>query len=164
LERWLMLLENVPTVFDTDALRPLIAIAESLTGQHYQAGEGGRTDTSLRVLADHARSMTFLVNDGVVPANAARGYVVGSVIRHAAFRLHDTFGFPIELTEELAEERGVAVDRGGFDAAMREQRQRAKAARKVTTLTEGGDAFYRELVAEHGTTEFTGYAEYETKA
>src|SRR3954467_3270576 len=84
LERWLMLLENVPTVFDTDALRPLIATAESLTGQHYQSGEGGRTDTSLRVLADHARSMTFLVNDGVVPSNEERGYVVRSVIRRAA--------------------------------------------------------------------------------
>src|SRR5437764_1334167 len=238
LERWLMLLENVPTVFDTDALRPLIATAESLTGQRYQAGEGGRTDTSLRVLADHARSMTFLVNDGVVPSNEERGYVVRSVIRRAArqayqlgvhkavlpemvnavidmmdpaypelarnrtaivdvigreeerflhtlrsgsvlldqaleegevsgetaFRLHDTFGFPIELTEELAEERGITVDRAGFDVAMTEQRQRAKAARKVTTLTEGGDALYRSLMAEHEPTEFTGYSEYESKA
>src|SRR5436190_20212765 len=210
LERWLMLLNNAPTVFDTDALRPLIAVGESITGQTYRAGEGGRTDTSLRVLADHARGMTFLVNDGVTPSNDDRGYVVRSVIRRAArmayqlgvqrpilpemvstvielmgeaypdlrrnstgiidvigreeerflhtlrsgsvlldqameagavsgetaFKLHDTYGFPIELTQEIAAERGITLDRAGFDAAMAEQRRRAKDSRRVTAMTE----------------------------
>ena len=236
LERWLMLLQGVPTVFDTDVLRPLIARGESLSGKQY--GTDDRLDVYLRVLADHARSMTFLVNDGVTPSNEDRGYVVRSVIRRAArrafqlgihkpilpqmvtdvidimgdaypelvrnrdtivgvigreeerflqtlrsgsvlldgaldagavsgdtaFRLHDTFGFPVELTQEIAAERGVPVDRTGFDQAMAEQRRRARQARKVTLLTAGDEDGYRQLLAEHGTTEFTGYSEYESKA
>src|SRR3954453_3001241 len=235
LERWQMLLEGVPTVFDTDLLRPLVAEGESLSGKRYLVDD--RTDVYLRVLADHARTMTFLVNDGVPPSNEDRGYVVRSVIRRAArrayqlglqrailphmvetvidlmgeaypelrknrtgivdivgreeerflqtlrsgsvlldealdtgtvtgataFKLHDTFGFPFELTQEIAAERGVPVDRSGFEAAMSEQRRRAKQSRRAVTLTSGDEAGYRALVSEHGTTEFTGYSEYESK-
>src|SRR6185295_7743715 len=57
----------------------------------------------------------------------------------------------------------VPVDKAGFDAAMAEQRRRARDARKVTVLTAGDEAGYRQLLADHGTTEFTGYAEYESK-
>jgi alanyl-tRNA synthetase len=235
LERWLMLLQGVPTVFDTDAVRPLIEVVEAVSGTRYGAGGGG--DVALRVVADHARSISFLIADGVVPSNEDRGYVVRSAIRRAvtrghqlgierpflrtlvertiellgdaypelptaaalvgdtvereehrfrqtlaagsallegelakgvvpgdvAFKLHDTFGFPIEITEEMATDAGVAVDRTGFDSAMAEQRARGKEARK------GGSAevvmeTYRKLVDQHGVTDFTGREEHETKA
>nr|MBA2438575.1 alanine--tRNA ligase [Acidimicrobiia bacterium] len=232
LERWLMLLQGVPTVFDTDAVRPLIEVVEAVSGTRY--GAGGRGDVALRVVADHARSISFLIADGVVPSNEDRGYVVRSAIRRAvtrghqlgierpflrtmvertiellgdaypelpgaaalvgdtvereehrfrqtlaagsallegelakgvvpgdvAFKLHDTFGFPIEITEEMATDAGVTVDRAGFDAAMAEQRARGKDARK------GGSAevvmeTYRGLVDQHGVTDFTGREEHE---
>jgi alanyl-tRNA synthetase len=89
----------------------------------------------------------------------------GRVSGDAAFRLHDTFGFPIELTKEIAQERGVEVDLGGFEESMQEQRRRAKEDRKAAG---GGNdvpvELYREVVEQHGTTEFTGYDEYESKA
>jgi alanyl-tRNA synthetase len=230
-----MLLQGVPTVFDTDAVRPLIEVVEAVSGTRYGAGGGG--DVALRVVADHARSISFLIADGVVPSNEDRGYVVRSAIRRAvtrghqlgierpflrtlvertiellgdaypelptaaalvgdtvereehrfrqtlaagsallegelakgvvpgdvAFKLHDTFGFPIEITEEMATDAGVAVDRTGFDSAMAEQRARGKEARK------GGSAevvmeTYRKLVDQHGVTDFTGREEHETKA
>ena len=224
-ERWLTLLQGVPTVFDTDLLRPLVADIERLSGKAY--GSGGTVDYYLRSVADHARSVAFLVSDGVTPSNEDRGYVVRSVIRRAvrrgyqlgierpflptlvqtvvttmgdaypdlarnadtllatvqreeerfrqtlasgsalledelqggavsgevAFKLHDTYGFPIELTEEIAAERGVAVDRAGFDAAMSAQRARARQARKGVAVTSGEDGFGIE-----GPTEFVGYA------
>jgi len=231
LERWLMLLQGVPTVFDTDLVRPLIAVVESVSGHRYGADD--RRDAWLRIVADHARTMAFLVADGVTPSNEDRGYVLRSVVRRAvrrgwqlgierpflpevlaavvagmggaypelarqadavaatvareeerfwqtlrtgtalldeelaagavsgpvAFRLHDTFGFPIELTEEIAAERGVAVDRPGFDAAMAEQRQRARSSARREAVAEGGGLeAYRAVLDRHGRTAFTGYA------
>ena len=89
----------------------------------------------------------------------------GRVSGEAAFRLHDTFGFPIELTAEMAGERGVEVDLSGFGTSMEEQRRRAKEDRKAAG---GGNVVpvetYREILDQFGTTEFTGYAEYESKA
>jgi alanyl-tRNA synthetase len=237
LERILPIVQGTGSVFDTDVLRPIVATAERLSGRSYGADEG--TDVSLRIMADHARSATFLVHDGIAPSNDERGYVVRRlirrIVRHAyqlgvdrpvtadlvtavvavmgeaypdlktsagavaevisreeerfrqtlrsgsvlldgeldkghvggevAFKLHDTFGFPIELTEEIARERGVAVDRAGFDAAMAEQRRRAKQARKVGAA-EGlaGVERYRAVLEGVGLTEFTGYQEYESKA
>ncbi len=79
-----------------------------------------------------------------------------------AFRLHDTFGFPLELTTEIAAERGIGVDIAGFDAEMAEQRRRGKDARKVGTQHADADA-YRELLEQFGQTEFTGYIEGESK-
>ena len=236
LERWLMLIDGVPTVFDTDAIRPLVAMAESLSGKRY--GEDHRTDTYLRIVGDHARTMTFLVSDGVAPSNEDRGYVLRSVIRRAirrgyqlgidrpflasmvdgvvglmgeaypellrnrdgvvttiereeerfrqtlsqgsalletelatgsvagdvAFKLHDTFGFPIELTQEMAEERGVIVERAGFDAAMEAQRRRAKEARRSLSVEAGSSEAYLEIVRDRGATEFTGYTEHSSEA
>ncbi len=80
-----------------------------------------------------------------------------------AFRLHDTFGFPLELTREIASERGIDIDNAGFDAAMAEQRRRGKDARKAAGQDGERDA-YRELLEQFGQTEFTGYLEGETKA
>src|ERR1019366_3234211 len=71
-----------------------------------------------------------------------------------AFRLHDTHGFPIELTSEIVGESGLEVDRAAFDASMPEERERARASSKALNLAD--DAQYRELIERHGTTEFVG--------
>jgi alanyl-tRNA synthetase len=81
-----------------------------------------------------------------------------------AFLLHDTYGFPLELTEEIAQERSVAVDLEGFTAEMDAQRERAKAARREGSAGEGMIESYREVLEQFGTTEFTGYAEDVTEA
>jgi alanyl-tRNA synthetase len=238
LERILPILQGHSTVWDTDELRLIIGAAEQVTGRRY--GDDDASDVALRMLADHSRTMTFLVNDGVIPSNEDRGYVLRRIIRRAvrqayqlgverqvtpalvtstidvmgdaypdlernrdfvgvvvqqeeerfrqtlrtglalldevvasgtrsipgptAFHLHDTLGFPIELTREIATERGIAVDVEGFDAEMEQQRRRAKdAARKVDTTGAGTDV-YRKVLDEFGPTEFVGYAEVESKA
>jgi len=81
-----------------------------------------------------------------------------------AFTLHDTHGFPVELTEELARDAGVEVDRAGFDAAMTEQRERARAAAKAARV--GDESSYRAIVEAEGTTTFVGRspAQYEVPA
>ncbi len=242
LERCLTVLQGVESVFDTDILRPLVAAAAKATGRSY--GDDPAVDAILRILADHGRSMSFLVSDGVFPSNEDRGYVLRRIIRRAvrhaftlgvdrlvtpalveatieemggaypkladdadfvtgvvtreeerfrqtlrsgsaileeeltgasggrlsgatAFRLHDTFGFPLELTLEVATERGVEVDMAAFDAEMQAQRRRA---RDATHPGLGGAAdparvaAYRELVEQFSTTEFTGYSETESRS
>jgi alanyl-tRNA synthetase len=227
-ERILPVLQGEDSVFDTDLFLPIIDAAASVIGTGYGTDE--RTDVSLRVLADHARAMTMLVADGVLPANEGRGYVLRRIVRRAvmaarrlgvdkpigptlveaatevlgeawpalviqhdlivnvvareeagfdrtlraglgrleealesggkvlpgdvAFMLHDTHGFPVELTEELARDAGVEVDRAGFDAAMREQRERARAAAKSSRA--GDEAAYRALLDVEGQTAFVG--------
>jgi alanyl-tRNA synthetase len=238
-ERNLVLLQDVPTVFETDALAPLVERAQQITDTRY--GRDERTDVSLRIMADHARTVSFLVSDGVFPSNEGRGYVLRRLIRrtvrHAyllgveelatpglvdttvevmgeaypdlvknagfvrdvvsreeerfrqtlragtniletelgqiakggtlpgtvAFSLHDTHGFPLELTREIASERGVQVDEAGFAAEMAEQKRRAKAARKSEGVAEDAEQ-YADLLDEFGPTEFTGRDEYESKA
>ena len=76
-----------------------------------------------------------------------------------AFLLHDTYGFPLELTQEIAGERGVVVDNAGFDAEMKAQRERAKAGRKGNATDEDRLDGYREVVEQHGITEFVGYTD-----
>src|SRR5262245_27629894 len=230
LERVLMLLQDVPTIWDTDVLRPLIDQASSLTGTPYTDSFDDRASFSLRVLAEHARSSAMLVNDGVFPSNEGRGYVLRRIIRRAVrhayllgteklvmpglvetaidvmgnaysdvvknrdfivgvltkeeerfrqtlktglailedelakgvavldgtttFTLHDTYGFPLELTEEIAGERGVGIDRAGFDADMAEQRRRARESRRTATTDEDKADAYRELAEQFGDTEF----------
>jgi alanyl-tRNA synthetase len=90
LERNLAVLQGTESIWDIDLLRPLIAAAEQATGVTYQGFPGGDSDVSLRILAEHARTMTFLVSDGVVPSNEERGYVLRRIIRRAvrhAYRL-----------------------------------------------------------------------------
>ncbi len=238
LERNLAVLQGVNSVWDIDVFQPLIAAAESVTGRTYGTYPGNEDDVSLRILAEHARTMTFLVADGVVPSNEERGYVLRRIIRRAvrhayrlgarqlvtpalvevtvttmgsaypdlathrelvtaivrreeerflstlqrgedmladlldagdisgerAFFLHDTLGFPVDLTREIAAERGRAVDIAGFQSSMEAQRNRAREAHKA----EGGAAaapveLYRELLDEHGSTDFTGRQEYATE-
>ena len=77
----------------------------------------------------------------------------------AAFTLHDTYGFPLELTQEIAQERGVAVDGEGFEREMQQQRERAKSARKADAADPQRVAAYKSLVDQHGATTFVGYDE-----
>jgi alanyl-tRNA synthetase len=236
LERTLMVMQGTDSVFEIDSLRPIVAAAERVTGRRY--GDDHEVDVVLRILGDHARTMTFLVNDGVFPSNEDRGYVLRRIIRRAvrqayqlgveglvtpslvtatvevmsdgypeltrnqdfiqsviareeerfrhtlkaglalleaelakgalsgevAFRLHDTHGFPIELTIELATERGASVDVEGFEELMAEQRERARADAKGKLTGDLAATAYRELVESFGPTEFTGYSEYESTA
>ncbi len=238
LERLLSILQDVDSVWDTDALRPIIGEAEAVTRHVY--GSDPEADVALRILADHARSMTFLVNDGVFPSNEDRGYVLRRLIRRAvrhafqlgvedivtpplvhatvramsdaypelhkneefiagvvareeqrfratlraglalleealasgggviagdvAFRLHDTHGFPIELTREIAAEKGVVVDEAGFADNMARQRQQSKEGGKRGTGAAAHLATHQELLEQFGATEFLGYTEEETTA
>jgi alanyl-tRNA synthetase len=231
LERILGLLQGTDSVFDTDVLYPILETACSVTGRRYGADD--ETDVALRILADHARSTTFLIGDGVFPSNEGRGYVLRRLIRRAvrqayqlgvstpvmpalagavagtmdvaypelgrhlefiqgvlareeerfhqtlragsaildeelrkgvaelsgevAFRLHDTYGFPIDLTREMASERGVSVDQAGFEAAMAEQRDRSRKAGLGAEEEDENLPAYRELLEQFGTTEFLGY-------
>ncbi len=232
LERFATVLQGVPSVFDTDLIRPVLAAAESYSGVGYGAAE--RTDVSLRIMADHGRMVTFLIGDKVVPSNEGRGYVLRRLIRrtvrhafllgvedlimaplvsstvdvmgqaypelatqedaiirmvtreeeqfrrtlHAghqlldealvemepgatlpgetAFKLHDTFGFPRELTEEIVAERGYEVDLSDFDRMMGEQQERARAAYRGRDQAAVSDA-YRALLDGVEPTDFIGY-------
>ena len=90
LERNLAVLQGAQSIWDIDVFQPLIAAAEQVTGVTYQGFPGGDSDISLRILAEHARTTTFLVADGVVPSNEERGYVLRRIIRRAvrhAYRL-----------------------------------------------------------------------------
>jgi alanyl-tRNA synthetase len=89
----------------------------------------------------------------------------GTLPGDVAFQLHDTYGFPFEVTQETAELRGFDVDVAGFEAAMDEQRQRARAASRAGGVATGDEVTEQQrLLAEHGPTVFTGRDEYETKA
>ena len=204
LERMAAVLQGKRSNYDTDLFMPLIeAVCESAR-RDYPAGDAG--DISVRVIADHVRAVTFLVGDGVSPANDGRGYVLRRLIRRTfrhgnligidrpflykltggvgdimkgaypellasmnyisrvclaeeerfastlasglrifdqfvaetrkegrttisgdrAFKLYDTFGFPLDLSEELAAERGLAVDGVGFSRELEVQRDRAR--------------------------------------
>ena len=205
LNRLAAILQDKPSVFETDQFAPLISLGEELSGRRY--GRDFATDRALRILADHGRAMTFLIADGVVPSNEDRGYVLRRITRRSilqgrhtleldpgflgryaervtelmgseypelheqresvrkwlgseeegfgrtleqgsrmldeliarakesgaegiaaadAFQLHDTYGFPIDLTLELVAEHGLGVDEEGFEALMEEQRRRSR--------------------------------------
>src|SRR5690606_17205296 len=81
-----------------------------------------------------------------------------------AFLLHDTYGFPLELTQEIAGERQIDVDLGGFQSEMTAQRERAKAARKDAGADDARLDAYREVVEQFGITEFLGYTDVETQS
>jgi alanyl-tRNA synthetase len=237
LERMLCAINDTPSVYDTDVLAALVDTAQSVTGK--TLGGDDEADVALRLLADHARTMTFLVADGVIPSNEDRGYVLRRVIRRAvrfayllgvhrpvlaplvgcvidrmgdaypelrsgeewitemidreeagfrgtlargvvlldetlaahgdqvpgavAFKLHDTYGFPLEVTQEIAAERGVEVDLDGFATLMAEQRRRAKGAARRTDVYENLET-YQDVLDRFGPTEFVGRDEFETKA
>jgi alanyl-tRNA synthetase len=234
LERILALMQGTDSIWETDVLFPLVERAMGLTGARYAPGDyDDRQSFSLRVLAEHARSSTMLIGDGVFPSNENRGYVLRRIIRRAvrhayllgtegqvmadlastaigvmggaypglvehrdficdvldreehrfrqtlktgvailgnelsggartlagsaAFMLHDTYGFPLELTQEIASEQGVEVDVPGFEREMAVQRERAKSARREHATDEAAQRHWRDVLDRHGMTTFTGY-------
>ncbi len=234
LERMLTVMQGVDSVWDIDEFVRLREVAQQASGVVY--GRDPVKDVSLRIFAEHARTMTFLVSDGVFPSNEGRGYVLRRIIRRAvrhayilgledlvmptmvdavvdvmgtdypelqrthdfvrgvitreeerfrqtlktgsailddalvelpaggrlsgsvAFQLHDTYGFPLEVTQEITAERGIEVDVAGFETEMSEQRRRAKEARKGAEADEHFED-YQELVEQFGTTEYLARSE-----
>jgi alanyl-tRNA synthetase len=236
LNRMAAILQGKQSVFETDQFQPLIELGEELSGRTY--GEDFASDRAMRILSDHARAMTFLLADGVVPSNEDRGYVLRRVMRRAilqgldlelepgflgsyaervrelmggaypelseqreatgkwlafeeeafgrtlehgmrnlrahiaqareegreslraedAFQLHDTFGFPFDLTKELLAAEGLTVDEGGFEELMEGQRARARAAggsgEQGRSPRDRAREFAEQAVAE---SRFTGY-------
>jgi alanyl-tRNA synthetase len=208
LERISAVLQGVKGNFDTDLFQGIIERIEELALSKY--GEDPQKDLSIRVIADHARAVAFLIADGILPSNEGRGYVLRRILRRAvrhgyllgirrpflvsviekvrekmspiypeleqgaplikevvrreeerffetlergllllyeeieelkakgkrvlpgevAFRLYDTYGFPLDLTEEIARDEGFEIDRENFDLLMEEQRQRGRASWK----------------------------------
>jgi alanyl-tRNA synthetase len=230
LERITAILQGVTDNYDIDLFRHLIAASAETSGTRAD----GDHAASHRVIADHLRSTSFLIADGVLPSNEGRGYVLRRIMRrgmrHAhligtkeplmyrlvptlvaemggaypelkraealvtetlkleetrfretlvrglklldeatytmrkgdrlagevAFKLYDTYGFPLDLTEDALRARGIAVDTQGFNAAMQKQRAEARKAWKGSGET-GDDALWFELREELGATEFLGY-------
>jgi alanyl-tRNA synthetase len=218
LERGARILQQVDSVYDTDGYQRIMAWIADESGVVY--GDTPEATKAHRILADHARGLTFLAAEGIVPANEGRGYVMRRIARRAvhqagrigleppflsrladvvveqmgdaypelpehrleihriltaeeesfsrtlsrgtrlfeglaergdisgedAFQLHDTYGFPFELTQELARERGLAVDEDEFRRLMEEQRERSRSA-----------AGFEVRVIGERPTEFVGY-------
>ncbi|MEE0845708.1 MAG: alanine--tRNA ligase [Eggerthellaceae bacterium] len=236
LERIAAIMQGVQSNYETDGLRSLIAVGERLSGKTYK--EDAATDLSLRIVADHSRSVTFMIADGILPSNEGRGYVLRRLLRRAvmhghklgiegpflknyidaiigqmgsvypeivdnrelvecvvlseeerfgatlrqgqayladelaklsgtvlagetAFTLHDTYGFPVEITEEICAEQGITVDAEGFEACMEQQRERARAANvkdaEAAWSTYGG--IHADVLKQVGPSEFVGYGE-----
>jgi len=212
LERITAVLQNVLSNYDIDSMRALTATTERLTGKKY--GVDPAADISFRVIDDHARAVSFLITDGVMPSNEGRGYVLRRLLRRAArhgrligleqpfvhevaktvsdvmgdaypelraeeqrirevirteeerfretlekglglleeataklkarkelvlsgevaFRLYDTFGFPLDLTEDILRSESMSVDQAGFEKRMHEQRTRGREARESTSM------------------------------
>ncbi len=235
LERITMVCQGVASTFETDLLKPILDKVSEMSGVAYKKSD--KTDVSLRIITDHARCVTFLISDGVIPGNEGRSYVLRMILRRAlrhgkilgmelpflyklvdvvvenygeaypdliknkakivdtikkeeerfnktldrgyklldefisnkkdidgesAFKLYDTYGFPLELTKEIAEEQGLKVDEEGYKSAMQEQKERAKAATAKISVT--GDMKYAKIEDEVGSTEFVGYSENEADA
>ena len=235
LERITMVCQGVASTFETDLLKPIMDEVSKMSGVPYKKSE--KTDISLRIITDHARCVTFLISDGVIPGNEGRNYVLRMILRRAlrhgkmlglnlpflyklvdvvvenygkaypelvknkakvidtikkeeerfaktldrgyklldefisdkkdidgesAFKLYDTFGFPFELTKEIAQENGLNVDEDGFKTAMQEQKDRAKAATQKLSVT--GDIKYAKIEEKVGSTDFVGYEQNECEA
>ena len=234
LERLAVVMQDVDSVFDIDTMKAIRDRVCELSGKTYETD--ALDDVSIRLITDHIRSATFMVSDGIMPANEGRGYVLRRIIRRAArhgkmlgiegtflaelaktviqeskdgypeleekrdfilkvltqeeerfaktldqglailseleeemaargektlsgenaFKLYDTYGFPIDLTEEILEEKGFTYDAEGFAAAMEEQRRQARSSRKTTNYT-GHDATVYDEIDPAITSEFTGY-------
>ena len=230
IERIAAVMQGVHDNYDTDTFRNLIAASEGLTGVKAE----GDSTASHRVIADHLRSTSFLMADGVLPSNEGRGYVLRRIMRRAmrhahllgaseplmhrlvpalvtemgqaypelqrgqalieevlereetqfrrtldkglklldeatgtmgeggtldgqtAFKLYDTYGFPYDLTEDALRSRGITVDKGGFDAAMEQQKAAARAAWKGSGQSASEEVWF-DIADAQGSTEFTGY-------
>ena len=236
LERIAMVAQGVESTFETDILKHILNKVCEISGKKYKENE--KTDISLRIVVDHARCVSFMIADGIMPSNEGRGYVLRMILRRAlrhgyllgldlpflkpiietviekysaqypelkqnedkikntvlkeeerfkltldkgyqlieqsiqkatednsrlitgevAFKLYDTYGFPFELTKEIAEEKGLKVDESGFKIAMDEQKQRARNAMQKVVITD--DLNYINNPA----TNFIGYDNFESEA
>ena len=231
LERMATVIQGVDSIFDIDILKNIIGKASEITGKPY--GIDRETDISLRIIADHAKSLAFLIGDGVLPSNEGRGYVLRRLLRRAArhervlgnkglflnsiigavmdsykdaypnlverkdyifkivemeerkfhetldsgmdmllsfigetqgktfsgehaFKLYDTYGFPLELTEEILAEKEMTVDLEAFKKEMNDQKKRARAARGESSFM-GSDNSGIDALTENMQTEFIGY-------
>ena len=235
LERTAALLQGVENIYEIDTTIQILNCAVELTGVKYGASE--KSDVSLRVIADHARTSAMLIGDGVTPGNEGRGYVLRRMMRRTirnmrllgsmdpimselavaaigamgpqypelvsdknrilavsaseeesflqtlksgtqifdlssaalkkskssvlpgedVFKLHDTYGFPFDLTLEMAREEGLSVDEDGFRRLMKEQKDRAKADAKSKKSGHTDVSVYRSIADKSGKTEFLGY-------
>jgi alanyl-tRNA synthetase len=234
LERIASVVQKVKSNYETDLFQPLIHHLETLSPCTYGANK--HSDTSIQVIIDHLRAITFLINDGVLPSNEGRGYVLRRIIRRAArhgkkvnlnkpflfdsckivtqvmkdaypelvdsqtyvakivhaeeerfsetldsglkilheeiktltqhneqqvpgelaFKLYDTYGFPLDLTADIVNEEGLTVDEVGFHRAMEVQRKRARKAWKGSG-EDAIDGIFKQLSASGRESIFTGY-------
>ena len=241
LERLSSVMQNVHSNYDTDLIKPIIFKISELTGKNYGANKDH--DMSLRVIADHARAVTFLIGDGVIPSNEGRGYVLRRILRRAlrhgrmlglekpflytitdgvielmtdpypelkdmrnyiskvalneeerfsntlncgmslleekinalkesgqkffpgdeVFKLYDTYGFPVDLSEEIVKDAGLEFDSAGFQKAMDSQKNKARAAWKGSG-EEGVKKIYKTLSEKIPPTQFEGYDVLKTEA
>ena len=239
LERTAALLQGVENIYEIDTTRHILDRASSISGVKY--GKATTSDVSLRVIADHARTATMLIGDGVTPGNEGRGYVLRRMMRRTtrnmrllgspnhnmvelisasieamgpqypelisdrerivkvaeaeesaflqtlksgtlifdqasaqlkssgkkelsgddAFKLHDTYGFPFDLTLEMASEQGLKVDADGFARLMKQQRERAKADAKAKKSGHTDLSEYRKIAELGKKLEFIGYTQVE---
>jgi alanyl-tRNA synthetase len=235
LDRMAAILQDVPSVYETDLIRPLIDLAEEISGRSYD--EGGAVTRAMRIVADHSRGSAFLIADGVVPSNEDRGYILRRIMRRAiqqgrtlgleapwlgrfaeraieimgeaypelvaeretiarwvgdeeesfgrtlergtellerliaeakesetswidapdAFELHDTYGFPYDLTKELLAEQGLSVDDGGFEELMEEQRRRSRGGAATAHGSEDRHERVLAFASAAPPTSFVGY-------
>jgi len=240
LERMAALLQGVANIYEIDTTMQILKKASELTGVVYGASE--KSDVSLRVIADHARTSAMLIGDGVTPGNEGRGYVLRRMMRRTirnmrllgsmdpvmseltvaaigamgaqypelntdktrilsvsvseeesflqtlksgtsifdvasaqlkkskssvlpgadAFKLHDTYGFPFDLTLEMAREEGLEVDEDGFRRLMKEQKDRAKADSRAKKSGHTDVSEYRAIADKSGKSEFCGYSDVTT--
>ena len=115
------------------------------------------SDFILGVITREEEKFRSTLRNGLTILEDEIGAKKKSISGSAAFQLHDTYGFPLELTQEIAAERGVDVDTAGFEQEMGEQRERAKSARKSDTANPQRVAIYKALVDNNGATNFVGY-------
>ena len=239
LERMAAILQGVENIYEIDTTMQILNKASEISGIKYGATE--KSDVSLRVVADHARTAMMLIGDGVLPGNEGRGYVLRRMMRrtirnmrilgapdhntselvtaaiHAmgaqypeliegekrilavanaeedsflqtlksgtsifdiavtetsskilagdtVFKLHDTYGFPFDLTLEMATEQGLSVDESGFRSLMKEQKDRAKADAKAKKTGHTDLSEYRSIIDRVGKTSFLGYAQSSSEA
>lgn len=235
LERLTAVKQGVRSNYDTDLFRPIIERIERLSGAKY--GKTPESDVSIKAVADHARAVSFLIADGIMPGNEGRGYVLRRIIRRAArhgrflglaepflhkvcvsvtkllggvypeldsaselitratrgeeerffetlerglqlleaevarlrgagetvvpgkvaFRLYDTYGFPVDLTADIIRKDGLTVDDAGFDEAMAAQKEMARRAGIGVEGAEASLELYRRISSGGVKTEFTGY-------
>ena len=242
LERMAALLQGVENIYEIDTTMQILSKASDLSGVKY--GKNEKSDVSLRVIADHARTAAMLIGDGVTPGNEGRGYVLRRMMRRTirnmrllgtsdpsmatlteaaigamgpqypelvsdsarilsvsaseeesflqtlksgtaifdlaasavkatkstqmsgddVFKLHDTYGFPFDLTLEMAREVGLEVDETGFTRLMKEQRDRAKADARAKKSGHTDLSEYKKIADASGATEFVGYTQIETES